>query len=153
MALLMKPEPFSQEVNRLFNTLFDAGDAPAQRWLPAMDLVEADDHFVLRADLPGLAEDDVSIEIQDNTLTISGERGAEHEQHERGWYRVERQFGRFSRSLTLPEGIDAESVSASFDKGVLEVRIPRPEERKPRRVQIKAGESKNGAIEGTASES
>ena len=152
MALLMKPEPFSQEVNRLFNTLFDVGDAPAQRWVPAMDLVEAEDHFVLKADLPGLAEEDVSIEIQDNTLTVSGERSAEHEQHERGWYRVERQFGRFSRSLTLPEGIDADAVSAAFDKGVLEVRIPKPEERKPRRVQIKAGESQNGAIEGTASE-
>ena len=152
MALLMKPEPFSQEVNRLFNTLFDVGDAPAQRWVPAMDLVEAEDHFVLKSDLPGLAEEDVSIEIQDNTLTISGERSAEHEQHERGWYRVERQFGRFSRSLTLPEGIDADAVSAAFDKGVLEVRIPKPEERKPRRVQIKAGKSQNGAIEGTASE-
>jgi HSP20 family protein len=151
MALLMKPEPFSQEVNRLFNTLFDVGDSPAaQRWLPAMDLVEAEDHFVLKADLPGLGEDDVSIEIQDNTLTVSGERSAEHEQHERGWYRVERQFGRFSRSLTLPEGIDADAVSAAFDKGVLEVRIPKPEERKPRRVEIKAGS--NGAIEGTASE-
>ena len=152
MTLLMRPEPFSQEVNRLFNTLFDVGDAPAQRWLPAMDLVEAEDHFVLKADLPGLAEDDVSIEIQDNTLTVSGERQADHEQSERGWYRVERQFGRFSRSLTLPEGIDADAVSASVDKGVLAVRIPKPEERKPRRVQTKAGESGNGAIEGTASE-
>ena len=152
MALLMKPEPFSQEVNRLFNTLFDAREGSSQTWLPSMDLVEADDHFVLKADLPGLGEGDVSIEIQDHTLTISGERKAEHEQRERGWYRVERQFGRFSRSLTLPEGIDPEAVSASFDKGVLEVRIPKPEERKPRRVQIKAGESKNGAIEGTASE-
>lgn len=153
MALLMKPEPFSQEFNRLFNTLFDAGDAPSQRWLPPMDLVEAEDHFALKADLPGLAEEDVSIEIQDSTLTISGERKAEHEQKERGWYRVERQFGRFSRSLTLPEGIDADAVSASFDKGVLEVRIPKPEERKPRRVEIKAG-SKNGqaSIEGTATE-
>jgi HSP20 family protein len=146
----MRPEPFSQEVNRLFNTLFDVGETSAQRWVPAMDLVEAEDHFVLKADLPGLAEDDVSIEIHDNTLTISGERSAEHEQHERGWYRVERQFGRFSRSLTLPEGIDADSVSAAFEKGVLEVRIPKPEERKPRRVEINAGS--NGAIEGTASE-
>ena len=153
MALLMRPEPFSQEVNRLFNTLFDVGDAPAQRWLPAMDLVEAEDHFLLKADLPGLGEEDVSIEIQDHTLTITGERKAEHEEKERGWYRVERQFGRFSRSLTLPEGIDPEGVSAAFDKGVLEVRIPKPEERKPRRVQIKAGSSNGQAsIEGKATE-
>ena len=154
MALLMRPEPFSNEINRLFNTLFDASDAPAQRWVPAMDLVEGEDHFLLKADLPGLAEEDVNIEIQDNTLTISGERHAESEHRERGWFRVERQFGRFSRSLTLPEGVDADAVTAEFDRGVLAVRIPKPEERKPRRVQIKAGQA-NGrpkAVEGTAEE-
>ena len=153
MALLMKPEPFSQEVSRLFNTLFDVADERGvQRWVPAMDLMEADDHFVLHADLPGLGEDDVSIEIQDNTLTISGERKAEHEERQRGWYRVERSFGRFSRSLSLPEGIDPDAVAAQFDKGVLEVRIPKPEERKPRRVTIKAGNGSQPAVEGTAEE-
>ena len=154
MTLLMKPEPFSQEVNRLFNTLFEDRADAQQRWMPAMDLVEADDHFVLKADLPGLSEEDVSLEVRDNALTISGERKAEHESRERGWYRVERSFGRFSRSLTLPEGVDAEGISASFHNGVLSVRIPKPEERKPRRVQIQAG-SGNGtptAVEGTAEE-
>jgi HSP20 family protein len=152
MALLMRPEPFSNEVNRLFNTLFDVGDR-GQRWVPPMDLVEGDDHFLLKADLPGLGEDDVNIEIQDNTLTVSGERRAEHETRERGWYRVERSFGRFSRSLTLPEGVDGDAVTAEFDKGVLSVRIPKPEERKPRRVAIKAT-SGNGqpAVEGSAEE-
>ena len=152
MALLMRPEPFSNEVNRLFNTLFDVGDR-GQRWVPAMDLVEGDDHFLLKADLPGLGEDDVNIEIQDNTLTVSGERRAEHETRERGWYRVERSFGRFSRSLTLPEGVDGDAVTAEFDKGVLSVRIPKPEERKPRRVAIKATNG-NGqpAVEGSAEE-
>jgi HSP20 family protein len=155
MALLMKPEPFSQEVSRLFNTLFDVADERGiQRWVPAMDLLEADDHFLLKADLPGLSEDDVSIEVQDGTLTISGERQAEHEARERGWYRVERAFGRFSRSLTLPEGINADAIEADFSHGVLSVRIPKPEERKPRRVQIKAGSEPNGkpAVEGTATE-
>src|SRR5437660_4782628 len=104
MALLMKPEPFAGDFNRLFNTLFD--QAQPQRWVPPMDLVEADDHFLLRADLPGLTEGDVNVELRDNTLTISGERKHEHEQRERGWYRLERQFGQFSRSLSLPEGID-----------------------------------------------
>src|ERR671929_1459855 len=132
MALLMKPEPFSTDLHRLFNTLFEEGQP--QRWVPAMDLVEADDHFVLKADLPGLGQDDVTIEIRDNTLTISGERKSEYEQRERGWYRVERATGRFSRSLSLPEGIDPDAVTASFDKGVLEVHIPKPEQRKPRRV-------------------
>ncbi|HEX8073785.1 MAG TPA: Hsp20/alpha crystallin family protein [Thermoleophilaceae bacterium] len=157
MALLMKPEPFSSEVNRLFNTLFDEGQNQ-QRWIPAMDLVESEDHFVLKADLPGLGEDDVAIEIRDNTLTISGERRSEFEQKERGWYRVERSTGRFSRSLALPEGVDADAVTAGFDKGVLEVRIPKPEQRKPRRIQIggtAAGASSNGdhtTVEGTATE-
>src|SRR2546423_11320834 len=154
MALLMKPEPSSSDINRLFNTLFDEGRT--QRWVPAMDLVESDDHFVLKADLPGLGEDDVSIEIRDNTLTIAGERKSEHEQRERGWYRVERSTGAFSRSLSLPEGVDPGAVSAAFDKGVLEVRIPKPEQKKPRRVQIRAGggdgNGRPAAVEGTASE-
>jgi HSP20 family protein len=152
MALLMKPEPFSNEVTRLFNTLFDEGQS--QRWVPAMDLVEADDHFLLKADLPGLGEDDVNIEIRDNALTISGERKAENEHRERGWYRVERSFGQFSRSLTLPEGVDPDAVEATFDRGVLEVRVPKPEQRKPRRIAISStdGKSKPATLEGSATE-
>jgi HSP20 family protein len=156
MALLMKPEPFSTEFDRLVNTLFEplSGNDRLQRWVPAMDLVEADDHFVLKADLPGLGEDDVSIEVQDNVLTVSGERRSEQERKERGWHRIERSFGRFSRSLTLPEGVNAEAISASFENGVLEVRIPKPEERKPRRISISAGGNgeKPETLEGTASE-
>jgi HSP20 family protein len=129
------------EMNRLFNTVFDApspgnGGSTLRRWMPPMDLVETEDHFVLRADLPGLAEDDVKIELEDGTLTVSGERKAEHESKSEGYYRVERAFGSFARSLTLPQGIDPEAVTAHFDRGVLEVRIPKPEERKPRRIEI-----------------
>jgi HSP20 family protein len=159
MTLLMKPEPFSGDLHRLFNTLFeDRNSAVQQRWMPAMDLVEADDHFLLKADLPGLAEEDVSIEVRDSALTISGERKAEHERRERGWYRVERSFGRFSRSLSLPEGVDPDGISASFDRGVLSVTIPKPEQRKPRRIQIGSDPGANGngngqpAVEGTATE-
>ena len=128
------------EMNRLFNTVFDA-PAPAnggtmRRWMPAMDLVESGEHFVLRADLPGMGEEDIKIELEDGTLTVSGERKAEHEEKEEGYYRVERAFGSFSRSLTLPKGVDADAVSARFDRGVLEVRIPKPEQRKPRRIEI-----------------
>jgi HSP20 family protein len=156
VALLMKPEPFSSDLHRLVNTLFDE-NAKTQRWVPPMDLVEADDHFVLKADLPGLSEEDVSLEVRDNALTISGQRKAEHEARERGWYRVERSFGSFSRSLTLPEGIDPDAISATFDRGVLSVTIPKPEQRKPRRIQIGgAGANGNGngqvAVEGTATE-
>ncbi len=128
------------EMNRLFNTVFDT-PAPAnggtlRRWMPAMDLVESGEHFVLRADLPGMGEEDIKIELEDGTLTVSGERKAEHESEEEGYYRVERAFGSFSRSLTLPKGVDADAVSASFDRGVLEVRIPKPEARKPRLIEI-----------------
>ena len=128
------------EMNRLFGSVFDTppqgNGGTLRRWMPAMDLVETDDHFVLRADLPGMAEEDVAIEIEERVLTVSGERKSEHETSKEGFHRVERAFGRFSRSLTLPEGIDAEAVSASFDKGVLEIRIPKPEERKPRKISI-----------------
>ena len=161
MTLLIKPEPFSGDLHRLFNTLFeDRGTGAQQRWVPSMDLVEADDHFVLKADLPGLSEEDVSIEVRDNALTISGERKAEHESRERGWYRVERSFGRFSRSLSLPEGINPDAITASFDRGVLSVTIPKPEQRKPRRIQIGGaagagatnGNGHAAAVEGTATE-
>jgi HSP20 family protein len=136
------------EMNRLFNTVFDSPSGSSgtvmRRWMPAMDLVEATDHYVLRADLPGMSEDDVAIEFDDGVLTVSGERKAEHEESKEGYHRVERSFGAFSRSLTLPQGIDAGAVTASFDRGVLEIRIPKPEERKPRKIAI-GGQS---AIEG-----
>ena len=140
------------EMNRLFNTVFD-GPTPAnsgamRRWMPAMDLLESGDHFVLRADLPGLSEEDVKIELEDSTLTISGERKSEQEAQGEGFYRVERATGSFSRSLTLPKGVDPESVTAAFDRGVLEVHIPKPAERKPRRISI--GGSEPAAIEGSA---
>jgi HSP20 family protein len=149
---IVRWEPFRElstlqsEMNRLFNSVFDNppgnGGSVARRWMPAMDLVETEDDFVLRADLPGLGEDDVKIEFEDGTLTISGERKAEHESKGEGYYRVERAYGSFSRSLTLPQGVDPERVSASFNRGVLEVRVPKPEERKPRRIEIGAGGQK-----------
>lgn len=132
------------EMNRLFNTFFEQptqsvrGNGTTRRWLPPMDLVETPDHYVLRADLPGLSDDDVNVQLEDNVLTLSGERKAEHEPQE-GYYRLERAFGAFSRSLTLPEGIDPDNVQANFDRGVLEIRIPKPEQKKPKSVQITLG--------------
>jgi HSP20 family protein len=137
------------DMNRLFDRFFE-GRAPnggSRRWIPAMDLVETEGHLVLRGDLPGLTEDDVDIEIKDNVLTVSGERTSESEDKGAGYHRVERAFGRFSRSLTLPQGVDAEQVEANFDNGVLEVRIPKPAEAKPTRVQIG-----KGSIEGSGKE-
>ena len=106
-----------------------------------MDLVESDEGFVLKADLPGLAEGDVKLEVEDGVLTVSGERAAEHASEREGYVRVEREFGAFRRSLTLPDGVDPEQVTARFDRGVLEVRIPKPEHRKPRKVAIRVGDA------------
>ena len=135
------------EMNRLFGTFFDtpttamSGNGGVRRWVPAMDLVEGDDHFVLRADLPGLGEEDVKLEVEDRTLTLSGERKTEHEDEREGYYRLERATGSFSRSLTLPEGVDPDAVQATFDRGVLTVRIPKPEQRKPRKISIGVGDT------------
>jgi HSP20 family protein len=143
------------EMNRLFNTFFDQpgesrGADARRRWIPAMDLVETGEHYVLRADLPGLSEEDVSIELEDSVLTISGERKTKHQPQEQGYYRLERAFGAFSRSLTLPEGVDPENVQAQFDRGVLEVTIPKPEQKKPRTVTITpVTRPDTKAIEGT----
>jgi HSP20 family protein len=144
------------EMNRLFNTVFDAPPTPGnggtmRRWVPAMDLLETADHFVLRADLPGMTQEDVNIELEDSTLTVSGERKSEHEDKQEGYYRVERAFGSFSRSLTLPKGINGDAVTASFENGVLEIRVPKPEERKPRRIDIAGSGSEPKTLEGSAS--
>jgi HSP20 family protein len=133
------------EMNRLFNTFLDQpnqtgrGTGTMRRWLPAMDLVETAEHYVLRADLPGLSDGEVNVQLEDNVLTVSGERKAEHDDQQEGYYRLERAFGAFSRSLTLPDGVDPNAIEAHFDCGVLEIRIPKPEQKKPKTVQITLG--------------
>src|ERR1700679_979618 len=89
------------EMNRLFNNFFDEpasgrDGTPSRRWMPPMDLVETADHYLRRADLPGLSDEDVNIQLQDNVLTISGERNTQHEHNEEGYYRIERAFGSFA---------------------------------------------------------
>ena len=141
------------DMNRLFDAFFQrrggtnsAGNG-VQRWIPAMDLIEAEREYVLRADLPGLDKDDVEIEVKDDVLTISGERSFEHDNRGEGFHRVERSFGRFVRSLDLPSGTDPGKVSANFENGVLEVRIPKPEESRPTKVQIGGGENGTEVID------
>ena len=126
------------EVNRLFNTFFDA---PAERgalrrWVPAMDLVDDGEAFVLKADLPGVKRSDVKVSVEDGTLTVSGERRGEHEDRGKGYVRVERSFGSFSRSVTLPEGVEPEGIAATFTDGVLDIRIPKPAQRTAHSVEI-----------------
>jgi|SRR5919204_5822806 HSP20 family protein len=143
-------DSLQSEFNRLFDSVLgNSGrtDVRTRRWMPAMDLLETEDNLVLKADLPGLTREDVNIEVKDDVLTISGERRAEHQEKSDGYYRVERAFGHFSRSLTLPQGVAADAIDADFSDGVLEVRIPKPEERKPHRVAIGAG-----SVEGKATE-
>jgi HSP20 family protein len=145
-----------QEMNRLFSTFFDTppggnGGTMGRRWIPAMDLVETDEHYVLTADLPGLSQEDINLEFEGDVLTISGERKAEQTERREGYYRLERASGAFSRSLTLPEGVDPDAVTATFDKGVLEVRIPKPEQHKPRKVAIQVGDAPK-TIESESSE-
>lgn len=125
-----------QEVNRVFSTFFDPAVGSASRWTPAVDLVERDGSFVLVADLPGVKPEDVAIEVEGDVLTLSGAREMRREAREGGIVRAERASGAFRRQLQLPEGVDAEAISARFEHGVLEVEIPKPERAKPRRVSI-----------------
>jgi HSP20 family protein len=152
---LVRWEPVA--MNRLFNTLFDTptgAASPSRRWVPAMDLAETQDAYVLRADLPGLSPEDVKIELENRVLTVSGERKAEQRSEESGWMRIERSFGAFRRSLTVPAGVDAAAITAAFDNGVLTVTVPKPEQAKPRRVEIAVeGKATPQVEETTSSES
>src|SRR4051794_6263990 len=104
------------EMNRLFNSFFDeGGNGQTRRWAPPIDLIEREDSLVLKADLPGMTEQDVQIEVRDNVLTVAGERRTDSEEKQNGYVRVERAFGRFSRSLQLPDGVDADRIDATFD--------------------------------------
>jgi HSP20 family protein len=134
-------DSLQQDFNRLFGTFFDSHTVEARRarrWVPAVDLVDEGERYVLSADLPGVSEKDVTIEVQDNVLRISGERHAEQKDSGGGFYRVERASGSFSRALRLPEGIDPQAIAAKIEQGVLKVSIPKPAEIGPHKVEIKA---------------
>lgn len=145
--------PFT-DVERLFDSFFSGSRTAAvgRPWSPAIDVTETEEEIVLSADLPGLGEDDVAVEVEDGVLTVSGERRDERSDSDEktGYRRVERSFGRFSRALRLPRGTDPENVTADFDRGVLEVRIAKPESPKAHKVAIGRGEDEREAIEGEA---
>ena len=137
---LIRWEPV-RELDRLFDSLFATQTVDfGRRWTPPTDLVEHEDAFVLRMDLPGLSEEDVSIEVDRGVLTLSGERRFEHEEARSGLRRIERASGAFKRAMTLPDGADPDLVEARFDRGVLEVRVPKPEKPEPRKIAITPGE-------------
>jgi HSP20 family protein len=120
------------------------GNGQTSTWLPAVDVWETDRELILSFDLPGIPEDKIAVELDDNVLTVSGERERTQERSEDRFYRYERRFGQFSRSVTLPAGIKEDDVKADYKDGVLEVRVPKPEEQKPKRIQI----GTHGAVEG-----
>jgi HSP20 family protein len=112
-------------------------------WMPPVDVFETNDSIVLKADLPDVNKDEVDISVQNNTLTIRGERKREKEINERDFYRMERSYGSFARSFSLPPTVDAEKIEAAFTNGVLTLTLPKREESKPKQIKVKAsGNSK-----------
>lgn len=126
------------EMNRLFNRTVGEGVSSGSAWTPAVDIFDTDQAIVLRAELPGLTPEDIDIEIDDNVLTLKGERRFEETVQEGRYYRLERAYGHFQRNVTLPQGVKADEISASFDNGVLSVRVPKADEVRPRKIAVEA---------------
>ncbi len=126
---------FSDDVFRPFGIL-NREQLQANGWLPAVDIRETDDTFEFTAELPGLGKDDVHITIEDKVLTLSGERAWNEEENKNSYHRVERAYGSFSRSFTLPSTVDADKVAAKFEHGLLTISVPKAEEVKPRQIKI-----------------
>lgn len=148
MAITRYSNPFSElqtlqdQIGRLFDPPFSRRDDESLSrgsWMPPVDVAEEGDKLILRAELPGLKEEDIEIEFENGVLTLKGERSFEAEKSERNYHRIERSYGKFVRSFNLPRSVDADGIQASYDSGVLEIVIPKREEAKPR--QIKVGKS------------
>lgn len=130
------------EMNRLFEQAFEDGSLtrwqPSTSWGLAVDVAENDDAFIVTASVPGLSPDDLDITLTDNVLTIKGEYKADETIDEGQYHIRERRYGSFGRSITLPVPVNAESVDANYEKGVLTLTVPKAEEVKPRRITVKA---------------
>jgi HSP20 family protein len=107
-------------------------------WMPALDVFEKEDKFVVKAELPGIKEDDIHVSVVGDTLSIKGEKKTETEVKEEDYYRSERSYGRFCRSIPLPSNVDADKIEASFEDGVLEVALPKSAKVKPKRIAVSA---------------
>ena len=146
MASLVRWEPFREvaalhsEMNRLVNGLLEQGNGRSnQAWAPAVDVWETENELVYAFDLPGVARDSINVEFEDGALTVSAERTASSEVQEDRFYRFERRFGSFSRTIALPQGTSDEAIAANYEDGVLEVRVRKPEQPKPRRIAVGGG--------------
>jgi len=132
-----------REINRMFDSFFrtgwieDTGLAPAA-WSPATDIVENDTGYVVKVELPGMSKDEVKITMQENQLSIRGEKKHEEEGKENGYHRIERSYGAFQRCFALPTAVDASKIDASFKDGILTVTLPRSEAAKPKTIEVKA---------------
>jgi HSP20 family protein len=139
------------ELSRLMNGLPDGnGRAQAQSWVPTLDVWETEDSVFYAFDLPGLTGDQISIEIEEGALTVSANRKREMRSAAERFQRFERHHGMFSRTVGLPQGVSEDSIEASYTNGVLEIRAPKPEQPKPKRVPIKATNGSQATIEAKA---
>ena len=132
---------FQQRLNRMFGDTGLAAFAPDESlslasWAPACDIFETADEIVVKAELPGIKREDVKLTIENNVLTLQGERKFEAETKKENYHRVEQSYGEFSRSFTLPFGIDVKNVTAEFKEGLLRVRLPKREDAKPKAIEV-----------------
>ena len=150
MATLVRWEPFREvaalqnEMSRFMNGLLEGNGRATQSWVPALDVWETESEIVYALDLPGIPEDKISVELEDGALTITAERERTQEENEERFYRFERRYGTFSRTFGVPQGVTEGDVKADYKNGVLEVHVRKPEQPKPKRIQI------GSTIEGTA---
>ncbi len=130
------------EIDRVFDRFFPSreqdqdGSSPQAVWRPRMDLIETEEAYRLHLDMPGMSTDDIKISYQDNELVVSGERTSKRADEGEEFVRVERSFGQFRRAFTLPRTVDADSIGATYENGVLTVTVPKTEAVKPRQIEI-----------------
>ena len=148
MTMLTRIDPF-RELASFFETFSDVNPAKEQlafgTFTPAVDVYEDEHNLVLKLEVPGLNEEDLKVSLEDNTLTVTGERKFEKEEKEENFHRIERRYGSFTRTFRLPSTVDSEKVEAGYDKGVLRVTLAKRAEAKPK--QIKIGTSVNALQE------
>ena len=136
-------ENVQDEVNRVFDSFFDirpfARRSEESGWYPEVDMIEDKDKVMVNVDLPGMKKEDIKVSVQDNTLTIKGERKAEKEEKDKNYHRVERLYGTFCRSFSLPGKVDGQKIKANYKNGVLSIDLPKAEEVKPKEIPIDVG--------------
>jgi HSP20 family protein len=125
-----------KQMNKYFSPEFSAAQKDIAAWRPRVDVRESEKEFVIHAELPGLAKDQVNVELDKGVLTISGERKFEKKDEKEQFHRIERSYGKFQRSFAVPEGLDPNNIQATFNDGVLEVTMPKPEVKAPVSTKI-----------------